>query len=163
MEDTKTKADMVLKVTGMQWKWQYEYPESGVKFISNMSTPRDQIANKEAKGDHHLLEVDNEVVAAGRQEGTHPSYRHRRDPYLVGTAVRGQARRRSRISARNLGQDRGAGVYRGQCAELYCKDTVSCRWSCARAGNPSTPPGSKEEGRTRRRRCRHRQDPERTN
>ncbi|MCP5268540.1 MAG: cytochrome c oxidase subunit II [Zoogloeaceae bacterium] len=62
MEDTKTKADMVLKVTGMQWKWQYEYPESGVKFISTMSTPRDQIANKAEKGEHYLLEVDNEVV-----------------------------------------------------------------------------------------------------
>ena len=49
MEDTKTRADMVLKVTGMQWKWQYEYPEAGVKFISTMSTPRAQIANAEAK------------------------------------------------------------------------------------------------------------------
>ena len=34
MEDTKTHADMVLKVTGMQWKWQYEYPEAGIKYIS---------------------------------------------------------------------------------------------------------------------------------
>ena len=50
MEDTKTRADMVLKVTGMQWKWQYEYPEAGVKFISTMSTPREQISNAEAKG-----------------------------------------------------------------------------------------------------------------
>jgi cytochrome c oxidase subunit 2 len=39
MEDTRTKADMVLKVTGLQWKWQYEYPDSGIKFISTMSTP----------------------------------------------------------------------------------------------------------------------------
>lgn len=62
MEDTKTKADMVLKVTGMQWKWQYEYPEAGIKFISNTTTPLDQIHNKEAKGEHYLLEVDNEVV-----------------------------------------------------------------------------------------------------
>ena len=38
MEDTKTRADMVLKVTGMQWKWQYEYPGTDVKFISTMST-----------------------------------------------------------------------------------------------------------------------------
>ena len=44
MEDTKTRADMVLKVTGMQWKWQYEYPGTDVKFISTMSTPREQIA-----------------------------------------------------------------------------------------------------------------------
>jgi cytochrome c oxidase subunit 2 len=62
MEDTKNKADMVLKVTGMQWKWQYEYPEAGVKFISTMSTPREQIENKAAKGEHYLLEVDNPVV-----------------------------------------------------------------------------------------------------
>ena len=35
------------------------------------------------------------------------------------------------------------GVYRGQCAELCGKDTVSCRWSCAPCRNPNTPPGSK--------------------
>lgn len=62
MEDTQTRADMVLKVTGMQWKWQYEYPEAGVKFISTLATPRDQIANGEAKGEHYLLEVDKPVV-----------------------------------------------------------------------------------------------------
>ena len=62
MEDTKTRADMVLKVTGMQWKWQYEYPGTDVKFISTMSTPREQISNAEAKGEHYLLEVDNAVV-----------------------------------------------------------------------------------------------------
>ena len=62
MEDTKTRADMVLKVTGMQWKWQYEYPEAGVKFISTLSTPRDQIANAEGKGENYLLEVDKPVV-----------------------------------------------------------------------------------------------------
>ena len=52
MEDTKTKADMVLKVTGMQWKWQYEYPDSGIKYVSTLATPRDQIENKAAKGEH---------------------------------------------------------------------------------------------------------------
>src|SRR5574343_467213 len=59
MEDTKTRADMVLKVTGMQWKWQYEYPEAGVKFISTLATPREQIANNADKGEHYLLEVDH--------------------------------------------------------------------------------------------------------
>ena len=62
MEDTKTHADMVLKVTGMQWKWQYEYPEAGVKFISTLATPREQINNADAKGEHYLLEVDKPVV-----------------------------------------------------------------------------------------------------
>jgi cytochrome c oxidase subunit 2 len=62
MEDTKTRADMVVKVTGYQWKWQYEYPDDGIKFMSNMTTPPEQIANAEPKGEHYLLEVDNPLV-----------------------------------------------------------------------------------------------------
>jgi len=62
MEDTKTRADMVIKVTGYQWKWQYEYPDDGIKFMSNTTTPPEQIANTEPKGEHYLLEVDNPLV-----------------------------------------------------------------------------------------------------
>jgi len=62
MEDTKTRADMVVKVTGMQWKWQYEYPDDGIKFISNLATPPEQIENRAAKGENYLLEVDNPLV-----------------------------------------------------------------------------------------------------
>lgn len=62
MEDTKTRADMVIKVTGYQWKWQYEYPDDGIKFMSNTTTPPEQIANIEPKGEHYLLEVDNPLV-----------------------------------------------------------------------------------------------------
>ncbi len=122
MEDTKTKADMVLKVTGMQWKWQYEYPESGVKFVSTMSTPRAQIANEEAKGEHYLLEVDHEVVLpVGRKvrilltatDVIHtwwvPQFGVKRDAvpgFLRETWVKIEE----------------PGVYRGQCAELCGKD-----------------------------------------
>ena len=122
MEDTKTKADMVLKITGMQWKWQYEYPESGVKFISNMSTPRDQIANKEAKGENYLLEVDNEVVLPVDKkvrilltatDVIHtwwvPQFGVKRD------AVPGFLRE-------IWVKIEKPGVYRGQCAELCGKD-----------------------------------------
>jgi len=62
MEDTQTRADMVLKVTGMQWRWQYEYPDAGIKFISSLATPTEQIENEAAKGEHYLLEVDKPVV-----------------------------------------------------------------------------------------------------
>ncbi len=62
MEDTKTRADMAVKITGMQWKWQYEYPDAGVKYVSNLTTPPEQIANAEPKGEHYLLEVDNPLV-----------------------------------------------------------------------------------------------------
>ena len=62
MEDTKNGADMVLKVTASQWKWQYEYPNEGIKFVSMLATPKDQINNLASKGEHYLREVDNPVV-----------------------------------------------------------------------------------------------------
>jgi len=122
MEDTKTKADMVLKVTGMQWKWQYEYPEAGIKYVSTLATPRDQISNAAPKGEHYLLEVDNEVVLpVGKKvrvlltstDVIHtwwvPQFGVKRD------AVPGFLRETwVKIDA--------PGVYRGQCAELCGKD-----------------------------------------
>ncbi|MBI4740288.1 MAG: cytochrome c oxidase subunit II [Betaproteobacteria bacterium] len=122
MEDTRTRADMVLKVTGMQWKWQYEYPDSGIKYISTMSTPREQIGNREAKGEHYLLEVDNPVVLpVGKKvrilltstDVIHtwwvPQFGVKRDAipgFLRETWVRIEE----------------PGTYRGQCAELCGKD-----------------------------------------
>lgn len=61
-EDSKTDAELVVKVTGSQWMWQYEFPAEGVKYTSRLVTPRDQIDNKEAKGENYLLEVDNPLV-----------------------------------------------------------------------------------------------------
>ena len=61
MKDT-SNPDMTIKVTGYQWKWEYDYLKDGVKFMSTMSTPRAQIENQEAKGDHYLLEVDEPLV-----------------------------------------------------------------------------------------------------
>ena len=61
MDDT-SNTDMTLKITGYQWKWEYEYLDQGIKFMSSMSTPKDQVYNKEAKGENYLLEVDNHVV-----------------------------------------------------------------------------------------------------
>ena len=122
MEDTQTKADMVLKVTGMQWKWQYEYPESGIKFISTLSTPRDQISNAEAKGEHYLLEVDKPVVLpVGKKvrilltstDVIHtwwvPQFGVKRD------AIPGFLRETWVLIEK-------PGIYRGQCAELCGKD-----------------------------------------
>jgi cytochrome c oxidase subunit 2 len=122
MEDTKTRADMVLKVTGMQWKWQYEYPEAGVKFISTLSTPRDQISNAEIKGENYLLEVDNPLVLpVGKKvrvlltstDVIHtwwvPQFGVKRD------AVPGFLRE-------TWVQIEKPGIYRGQCAELCGKD-----------------------------------------
>src|SRR5690606_30980508 len=64
MKDT-TSADLTIKVTGYQWKWGYEYvdgPAQGVKFLSTLSTPRDQIDGTAPRSDTYLMEVDNHVV-----------------------------------------------------------------------------------------------------
>ena len=62
MEDTRTAAEMVVKVTASQWKWQYEYPEENIRFVSTIGTTQDQIHNREAKGEHYLHEVDHPLV-----------------------------------------------------------------------------------------------------
>ena len=58
-------ADLTIKATGIQWKWDYEYIKGegeGIHFVSTLATPRDQIEGRAPKGEHYLLEVDNEVV-----------------------------------------------------------------------------------------------------
>lgn len=121
MEDTKTAADMVLKVTGSQWKWQYEYPAEGIKFVSTTTTPDKQIYNQEAKSEHYLLEVDNHVVLPVNKkirilltstDVIHtwwvPQFGAKRD------AIPGFMRETwARIEK--------PGIYRGQCAELCGK------------------------------------------
>ena len=67
MEDTRDKATMVIKITGSQWRWQYEYMDGdakGIKFVSNLSTPKEQTEKgfKGIKDEHYLLEVDNRLV-----------------------------------------------------------------------------------------------------
>ncbi len=61
MKDT-TAADMTVKVTGHQWKWEYDYLDKDVRFISTLATSQDQIDNKAEKGENYLLEVDNPMV-----------------------------------------------------------------------------------------------------
>ena len=65
MKDTGA-ADMSIKVTAYQWRWEYDYQQDGVRFFSNLSTPRDQIDEREGpgkpKGENYLLEVDKPVV-----------------------------------------------------------------------------------------------------
>jgi cytochrome c oxidase subunit II len=53
---------MTVKVTGYQWKWRYEYLDSGISFFSTLKTPNEQIYGNETKGENYLLEVDNPLV-----------------------------------------------------------------------------------------------------
>src|SRR3990167_2501531 len=39
-------SDVTIKVTGSQWKWQYQYLNEGIQFYSVLSTPFSQIENR---------------------------------------------------------------------------------------------------------------------
>jgi cytochrome c oxidase subunit 2 len=69
MKDT-SNPDLTIKVTGMQWKWGYDYLKGegeGISFLSTLATPRSQVgepgvAPTEKRSENYLLEVDNPVV-----------------------------------------------------------------------------------------------------
>jgi cytochrome c oxidase subunit 2 len=69
MKDT-SNPDLTIKVTGMQWKWGYDYLKGegeGISFLSNLATPREEIgepgiAPTKPRTENYLLEVDNPVV-----------------------------------------------------------------------------------------------------
>lgn len=120
--DDVSKSDMTVKITGYQWKWKYDYPDQDVSFFSSLSTPREQIENKAAKGEHYLLEVDNPLVLpVGKKvrfvvtanDVIHawwvPAFAVKKDaiPGFVNEVW-------ARVDE--------PGVYRGQCAELCGKD-----------------------------------------
>lgn len=60
--DDKSNSDILVKVTGYQWRWHYEYPEHEVSYYSNLSTPQEQIENKDTKDALYLHDVDNPLV-----------------------------------------------------------------------------------------------------
>jgi len=55
-------ADIDIKVTGYQWKWQYEYIGEGVKYMSELRTSQDEIYGRAPKGEHYLREVTEPLV-----------------------------------------------------------------------------------------------------
>jgi cytochrome c oxidase subunit II len=61
-----SNSDMSIKVTAYQWKWEYDYQQDGVKYLSQLATPRAQIEEYHgpgaAKNDNYLLEVDEPMV-----------------------------------------------------------------------------------------------------
>ncbi len=66
MEDT-SDSEVTVKITGHQWKWEYEYLDSGVRIISSLHPDSREAAalNSDVDPntvDNYLLEVDNPLV-----------------------------------------------------------------------------------------------------
>jgi cytochrome c oxidase subunit 2 len=117
--------DLTIKVTGYQWKWGYDYIKGegeGIRFVSNLATPQEQIRNQAPKGPNYLLEADNPlVVPVGKKirilttanDVIHawavPAFGVKQDAipgFIRDTWFRAEKE----------------GVYRGQCSELCGKD-----------------------------------------
>lgn len=121
MEDTG-KAEMTIKVTGYQWMWRYEYLDHDIDFYSILSTPRDEIYNREEKNPNYLLEVNNELVL--------PTNRKVRilitsNDVLHAWWVPDLAIKKDAIPGyinQVWTEINEPGVYRGQCAELCGRD-----------------------------------------
>ncbi len=121
MKDTSSPG-LTIKVTGYQWKWNYDYLQDGVSFYSTLSTPLAQIENRAPKDEHYLLEVDNPLVV--------PMDTRVRVLVTAGDVIHSWW-----VPAFGVKQDaipgfvRDAwfeaekpGIYRGQCAELCGKE-----------------------------------------
>jgi cytochrome c oxidase subunit II len=52
------RADLTVKITGMQWQWQYEYPDNGIQFISHINTDEED----RASGDPRQFGVNHRMV-----------------------------------------------------------------------------------------------------
>lgn len=126
MENTRG-AEMSIKITGYQWKWQYEYIDEGVSFYSTLSADSNVARQTGAdvdltQVDNYLLDVDNAlVVPTGTKirllltaaDVIHawwmPDFAVKKD------AIPGY------INETWMKIDK-AGTYRGQCAELCGRD-----------------------------------------
>jgi cytochrome c oxidase subunit 2 len=121
--------DLSIKITGFQWKWQYEYLDEGISYYSSLDRVSDAARQLHSGTDpttipHYLLSVDKPlVVPVGRKvrllitskDVIHawwvPDFAIKKDaiPGFINEAwfeVRADK----------------AGVYRGQCAELCGRD-----------------------------------------
>ncbi|HMJ50279.1 MAG TPA: cytochrome c oxidase subunit II [Burkholderiales bacterium] len=114
--------DMTIKVTGYQWKWNYDYLQEGISYYSMLSTTQDQIYGRAPRDEHYLLEVDKPlVVPTGKRirvlitadDVIHswwvPAFGVKQD------AIPGFIRD-------SWFEVEKPGIYRGQCAELCGKD-----------------------------------------
>ena len=62
LEDAKTNADINLQVTGIQWKWKYNYIDEDVVFISSLAQSSRDVIKDPVGHENYLLEVDQPIV-----------------------------------------------------------------------------------------------------
>lgn len=117
MEDS-SNAELVVKVTGYQWMWHYEYIGEDIEFYSKLSTPRSAILDQEQKRDDYLLAVDNRLVLP---VGRKIRFEHTSGDVIHSWWVPALSVKKDAIPGyinTNWARIDEPGVYRGKCAEL---------------------------------------------
>jgi cytochrome c oxidase subunit 2 len=122
LEDT-SDAELTVKVTGYQWRWQYEYIDQGVSFFSNLaSSSRDATKGDPHSVEHYLLDVDNRLVLP---VNTRVRFVFTSNDVIHSWWVPALGWKQDTVPGfindawTNIPEP---GVYRGQCAELCGKD-----------------------------------------
>jgi cytochrome c oxidase subunit II len=124
-----SNTDITIKVTGYQWKWQYEYLDEGVSFFSTLARDSDAARQRDSGIDpkdvpNYLLNVDNPlVVPVGKkvrllltsQDVIHAWW-------VPDLAVKKDAIPGMMNELWFQIQPDKPGVYRGQCVELCGRD-----------------------------------------
>jgi cytochrome c oxidase subunit 2 len=126
IEDTRG-TEMTIKITGYQWKWNYEYMDKGVSFYSNLARASNAARQMNSGIDpytveNYLLEVDRPLILPA---GVKIRYLLTSGDVNHAWWVQPFGVKRDAIPGYlNEGwfQVDEPGIYRGQCAELCGKD-----------------------------------------
>ncbi|WP_423910854.1 cytochrome c oxidase subunit II [Candidatus Spongiihabitans sp.] len=128
MEDS-SDADITIKITGHQWKWEYEYLNEGIRFISSLHSDSREAAVLDSGIDPHtvdnyLLEVDKPMVLP---VGKKVRFLLTSNDVLHAWWLPALAIKKDAVPGfinemwTNIDADK-VGIYRGQCAELCGRD-----------------------------------------
>ena len=126
MEDT-SDSDITIKITGHQWKWEYEYMDSGLRFFSNLHAESREAAVLGSgvdpnTVDNYLLDVDKRIVLPVDKK---VRFLLTASDVLHAWWVPAFAIKKDAIPGfinQMWTKIDEPGVYRGQCAELCGKD-----------------------------------------
>jgi len=126
MEDF-SDSEMSIKITGYQWRWQYEYLDEDISFYSQL-TPEHNVARQANAGidtetiEHYLKDVDNPLVVP---VGKKIRFLHTAADVIHSWWVPDLAVKKDSIPGfinENWAKIEEPGVYRGKCAELCGRD-----------------------------------------
>jgi cytochrome c oxidase subunit 2 len=71
--ENSSGSQLTIKVTGYQWKWQYEYVDAGVSFFSTLARPSNEARQLDSGVNprsvpNYLLDVDNVLVVPAHRK-----------------------------------------------------------------------------------------------